>query len=114
MSLNTPLLSPSDEFSDLICLVLGWRVGVKVDGRTEAVWLGHPRHLVFDNSTDFEAKMSRVTSAASRLVGLPCRPRKLCKFLLFEPPPPVEEFPVPVKEFHAEKVSDEGGYCTEA
>ncbi|CAM9595952.1 unnamed protein product [Ectocarpus sp. 13 AM-2016] len=75
-----------------------------VDGRTEGVWLGHPRHLVFDNSTDFEEKMSRITSAASRLVGLPCRPRKLCKFLLFEPPPPLEEFPVPVKEFHAEKV----------
>lgn len=75
-----------------------------MDAKTEAVWLGHPRHLVFDNSTDFEAKLSRLTTAASRLVGLPCRPRKLCKFLLYEPPPPLEEFPVPAKEFHAEKV----------
>ncbi|CAM9140542.1 unnamed protein product, partial [Scytosiphon promiscuus] len=76
----------------------------EVDAKTEAAWLGHPRHLVFDNSTGFEAKISRVTSAASRLVGLPCRPRKLCKFLLYEPPPPLEEFPVPAKEFQAEKV----------
>eukprot|EP00752_Nemacystus_decipiens_P016388 g14650.t1 len=75
-----------------------------VDAKTEAVWLGHPRHLVFDNSTGFEAKLLRLTTAASRLVGLPCRPRKLCKFLLYEPPPPVEEFPVPTKEFRAEKV----------
>eukprot|EP00903_Cladosiphon_okamuranus_P009266 g8842.t1 len=75
-----------------------------VDAKTEAVWLGHPRHLVFDNSTGFEAKLSRLTTAASRLVGLPCRPRKLSKFLLYEPPPPLEEFPVPTKEFQAEKV----------
>lgn len=76
--------------------------------RTEAAWLGHPRHMVFDNSTDFEAKISRVTAAASRIVGLPCRPRKLCKFLLYEPPPPPEEFPVPAKEFRAEKVNGRG------
>ena len=76
----------------------------KVDAKTESVWLGHPRHLVFDNSTGFDAKLSRLTTAASRLVGLPCPPRKLCKFLLYEPPPPLEEFPVPTKEFHAEKV----------
>lgn len=101
---GTPLLSPSTNL--LAWCVLAWHLGVKVDGRTEGVWLGHPRHLVFDNSTDFEAKMARITSAASRIVGLPCRPRKLCKFLLFEPPPPVEEFPVPVKEFHAEKVGE--------
>lgn len=77
----------------------------KVDVKTEAAWLGHPRHFLFDNSTDFETKLSRVTAAASRLAGLPCRPRKLCKFVLYEPPPPVEDFPVPVREFHAEKVS---------
>lgn len=77
----------------------------KVDVKTEAAWLGHPRHVVFDNSTDFETKLSRVTAAAARLAGLPCRPRKLCKFVLYEPPPPLEEFPVPAREFHAEKVS---------
>ena len=76
----------------------------KVDARTEAAWLGHPRQILFDNSTDFEAKMDRVMSAASRLVGLPCRPRKLGKFLLTKPPPPLDEFPVPTEQFEAEKV----------
>lgn len=78
-------------------------MAVNVDARAEAAWLGHPRQILFDNSTDFEAKMDRVTSAASRLVGLPCRPRKLGKFLLTKPPPPLEEFPVPTEEFEAEK-----------
>lgn len=79
----------------------------KVDARTEAAWLGHPRQIIVDNSTDFEAKMDRVTAAASRLVGLPCKPRKLGKFLLTKPPPPLEEFPVPTEEFQAEKVTDQ-------
>ncbi|CAM9114381.1 unnamed protein product [Laminaria digitata] len=79
-------------------------MATNVDARAEAAWLGHPRQMLFDNSTDFEAKMDRVTSAASRLVGLPCRPRKLCKFLLTKPPPPLEKFPVPTEEFQAEKI----------
>lgn len=48
--------------------------------------------------------MERVTAAALRIVGLPCRPRKLCKFLLAQPPPPLEEFPVRAEAFDAEKV----------
>ncbi|CAM9611401.1 unnamed protein product, partial [Hapterophycus canaliculatus] len=44
-------------------------LAIEVDAKTEAAWLGHPRHLVFDNSTGFEAKLSRVTLAASRLAG---------------------------------------------
>ena len=101
------LSSNANVFRPLFCFHCSNRYGddEEVDVKTEAVWLGHPRHLVFDNSTDFEAKLSRLTTAASRLVGLPCRPRKMCKFLLYEPPPPLEEFPVPTKEFHAEKVS---------
>ena len=77
----------------------------KVDKRTEAVWLGHPRHFIFDNSTDFEPKLDRVATTVSRLVGLPCRPRKLGKFLLAQPPPPPEEFPVRAEAFQVEKVS---------
>lgn len=86
--------------------LLHWyAVGGKVEGRTEAAYLGHQHHMVFDNSTNFEGKIERVTSAASRLAGLPCRPRKLGKFILTQPPPPLEDFPVPVEEFHAEKVT---------
>lgn len=60
--------------------------------------------MIFDNSTGFDAKMDRIMSATSRLIGLPCRPRKLGKFLLTQPPPPLEEFPVQAEEFQAEKV----------
>lgn len=66
--------------------------------------MGHPRHFVFDNSTDFEAKLKRVMTAVSRVVGLPCLPRKQGKFLLARPPPPMEEFPEHAKEFDVEKV----------
>lgn len=59
--------------------------------------------MVFDNSTPFEAKIERVTRAASRLVGLLCPPRRAGKFLLAQPPPPVDEFPLKAIEFEAEK-----------
>lgn len=78
----------------------------QVDAKTEAAWLGHPRHVIFDNSTDFEAKLVRVVSAASRLVGLPCPPRRAGKFLLAQPPPPIEEFPTGAIEFQTEKVNE--------
>ncbi|CAM9147294.1 unnamed protein product [Ascophyllum nodosum] len=91
-----------------------------VDKRTEAVWLGHPRHFIFDNSTDFEPKLDRVATTVSRLVGLPCRPRKLGKFLLAQPPPPPEEFPVRAEAFQVEKtflqkkdVGENGGRAVE-
>ncbi|CAM9517693.1 unnamed protein product [Sphacelaria rigidula] len=76
----------------------------EVDTNTELAWLGHPRHMLFDNSTPFDTKIQRVTRAVSRLVGLPCSPRRASKFLLAQPPPPVAEFPVKTMVFEAEKV----------
>lgn len=67
--------------------------------------MGHPRHFVFDNSTDFETKLDRVMTTVSRIVGLPCPPRKQGKFLLAQSPPPLEEFPEPAEAFDVEKVS---------
>lgn len=77
---------------------------VQVDEKTQAAWLGHPRHLIFDNSTGLDDKIERMTAAATRLLGSPCRPRRDCKFLLKQAPPPIDEFPVSVMEFEIEKV----------
>jgi hypothetical protein len=46
------------------------------------VWNGHPRHYVFDNSTDFEGKLARIEYKAAKLVGLPHLPRGDDKFHL--------------------------------
>jgi hypothetical protein len=43
----------------------------KLDLLSRAAWLGHPKHFVIDNNTDFEGKMNKLVSIASRLVGLP-------------------------------------------
>lgn len=34
-----------------------------LDDRSKAVWTGHPRHHILDNSTDFEGKMRRAVGA---------------------------------------------------
>lgn len=78
----------------------------QVEEKTEVAWLGHPEHMIFDNSTDLDGKIERMTAAASRLVGLPCPPGKWKKFLLVGSAPAVSEFPVPVAEAEAEKVMD--------
>ena len=54
----------------------------ELDGKTKAVWHGHPRMFVFDNSTGFEKKMQRVVSRVGQLVGLPSYPRRFKKFRL--------------------------------
>lgn len=76
----------------------------QVESKTQEAWLGHPRHFVFDNSTDFEAKLNRVMTTVSRIVGLPCRPRKQGKFLLAQSPPPLGKFPEHAEAFDVEKV----------
>jgi len=54
-----------------------------LDQRTRAAWLGHPKLLVFDNSTDFEGKIQRLVNATAKLVGLPSSlARSSIKFLL--------------------------------
>ncbi|GMH85367.1 hypothetical protein TrVE_jg308 [Triparma verrucosa] len=42
-----------------------------VDRRTQKAWLGHPRHHVFSNSSDFESKLRELVDAASKVCGLP-------------------------------------------
>ena len=43
----------------------------KVDCQTQSAWLGHPRHQIFDNSGDFDHKISKVISSVSNLLGMP-------------------------------------------
>ena len=42
-----------------------------LDEKTLQAWIGHPHLRVIDNSTDFQAKLSRVVQAISRTVGVP-------------------------------------------
>lgn len=64
-----------------------------LDQRTRAAWLGHPKLLVFDNSTDFEGKIQRLVNATAKLVGLPSSlARSSIKFLL-KNKPQLRQFP---------------------
>lgn len=54
----------------------------ELDKKLAAAWNGHPRLLVFDNTTGFEGKIERVVAAMSRLLGLPDSRRCFRKFLL--------------------------------
>jgi predicted ATPase len=58
----------------------------ELDQKTQKAWLGHPHMYVFDNSTDFEGKLSRLIDLISTLVGLPNLSRRSCKFLLKKKP----------------------------
>ncbi|CAM9723216.1 unnamed protein product, partial [Phaeothamnion confervicola] len=75
----------------------------EMDANTQRVWLGHPQHVVFDNSTDFDRKIARIVAAASRIAGLPALQREDRKFVL-EEWPDLAAFPVPHQEFEVEKI----------
>jgi len=77
----------------------------EVDSKTIAVWVGHPNLSIFDNSTDFETKVSRIVNAAANLVGLPTNAKRFTKYLLMCEPK-LEDFPAEVdyRVFEVEKV----------
>ena len=59
----------------------------RLDHLSKAAWVGHSKHFVIDNSTDFEGKMNKLVSIASRLVGLPSTSKSVTiKYLLKEQP----------------------------
>eukprot|EP01138_Halocafeteria_seosinensis_P005171 gb/GECG01005288.1/.p1 GENE.gb/GECG01005288.1/~~gb/GECG01005288.1/.p1 ORF type:complete len:672 (+),score=75.18 gb/GECG01005288.1/:1-2016(+) len=91
----------------------------KLDLQLQRAWNGHPRLMVFDNSTDFEGKLERVVNSLSRLLGLPSSRRCFRKHLLRTPSYPVAtnddgdgepcffdpaKLPVPHQTFDVEKV----------
>jgi CYTH domain-containing protein len=53
-----------------------------LDRKTQAAWVGHPHLRIIDNSTDFEGKMKRLTSAIARILGIPVPLEIERKFLL--------------------------------
>ena len=42
-----------------------------LDTRTQLAWLGHPHHMIVDNSTDFPAKIMRGLRSLSRILNMP-------------------------------------------
>lgn len=91
----------------------------KLDLELQRAWNGHPRLMVFNNSTDFEGKLERVVNSLSRLLGLPSSRRCFRKFRLKTPRKPVTKnfdgdgedcffdpsiLPVPHQTFDVEKV----------
>ena len=79
----------------------------RLDHLSRAAWLGHPKHFVFDNTTDFEGKLSKLVSTASRLVGLPSTSKSVTIKYLLKGEPDLSLFPEEVKYriFEVEKVS---------
>jgi len=78
----------------------------QLDQMTRAAWVGHPKLVVFDNSTNFEGKLQRLVNATAKLVGLPSSlARSSVKFLLYRKPQ-LHLFPPDVKYhvFEVEKV----------
>ncbi len=39
--------------------------------KTQDAWMGHPHHVLIDNSTDFETKMNRALGALARVLDMP-------------------------------------------
>ena len=79
----------------------------RLDHLSRAAWLGHPKHFVIDNKTDFEGKMNKLVQIASNLVGLPTTSKSVTLKYLLRNEPNVALFPDDVKYniFHVEKVS---------
>lgn len=77
---------------------------IAMDQKTQQAWIGHPRLLVLDNSTDFEGKMQRLIESMAKLVGLPTNlSRSSAKFIL-RGPPDLSKFTVEYHMFEVEKV----------
>jgi predicted ATPase len=78
----------------------------RLDTCSQRAWVGHPKHCVFDNSTDFEGKMQRLVDTTARLVGLPSNLHRVTRKYLLRSKPNVKDFPASVKYqvFDVEKV----------
>lgn len=79
----------------------------RVDHLSRTAWLGHPKHFVIDNKTDFEGKMNKLVNIASRLVGLPSTSKSVTIKYLLKEEPVLNSFPddVQYSVFEVEKVS---------
>jgi hypothetical protein len=79
----------------------------ELDNKSRAAWLGHPKHFVIDNSTDFEGKMNKLVSITSHLVGLPTTSKSMTIKFLLKDEPNLALFPKEVEYsvFEVEKVS---------
>lgn len=78
----------------------------RLDHLSRRAWLGHPKHFVIDNTTDFEGKMNKLVSIASRLVGLPTTSKSVTIKYLLKGEPDLSTFPEDVQYsiFEVEKV----------
>lgn len=77
---------------------------IRVDRRTQDVWLGHPHLYLLDNSTDFEGKLNRLVEIVNKIVGLPSNLRRRSIKFLLRGPPDTSGFPIDYQEFQVEKV----------
>jgi len=77
-----------------------------LDASTRAAWVGHPKFMVIDNSTDFEGKMRKLVNATARLVGLPSTLNRITLKYLLDSEPNLDFFPDDIKYhiFDVEKV----------
>jgi len=57
----------------------------RLDLRLQEAWIGHPKLIVIDNSTDFEGKLQRLVARLSALIGLPTTRKKFRKYVLSSP-----------------------------
>jgi thymidylate kinase len=77
---------------------------IVLDQKTQEAWVGHPRLLVLDNSTDFEGKMQRLIESMAKLVGLPTNLSRSCAKFKLKRPPDLSNFTVEYQIFEVEKV----------
>jgi CYTH domain-containing protein/thymidylate kinase len=60
----------------------------ELDRQTLEAWMGHPHHIVIDNSTDFEGKIERALSSLTRVLPMPAPEEVERKFLVVRGTPP--------------------------
>jgi hypothetical protein len=72
-----------------------------LDTKLQRAWVGHPKLIIIDNSTNFETKLQRLVDSMSRLLGLPTASKSFRKFTLKAVP---AHIPVKCEVFRVEKV----------
>jgi predicted ATPase len=77
---------------------------IALDQKTQKAWMGHPRLLVLDNTTDFEGKMQRLIEAVAKLVGLPTNLSRAATKYKLRAVPDLTKFTVDYQIFEVEKI----------
>lgn len=80
-----------------------------LDWRTQHAWIGHPHHVIIDNSTDFAEKMRRALGALARVLNMPAPTEIERKWRILNFAPSFIPEDAAVREITQDYLADTGG-----